>query len=49
MPQETSITQQLRTDLGGSFGGNDSHATGVVKQAYEIPLLQLTAKGLKSK
>ena len=27
---KTSITQRLRTDLGRSVGGNDSHPTGVV-------------------
>ena len=29
---KTSITQRLRTDLGRSVWGNDSHPTGVVEQ-----------------
>ena len=45
-PQKTSITQRLRTDLGRSVGGNDSHPTDVVKPVYWIPTFPLTAKAV---
>ena len=35
---------QLRTDLGRSVGGNDSHPIGVVKPAYGIPTFPLTGR-----
>ena len=40
-PPKTSITQQLRTDLGRSVGVT-SNPTGVVKPVNEIPTLPLT-------
>ena len=48
-PPKTSITQRLRTDLGRSVGGNNSHPTGVVKPVYGIPTFPLTAKAVQSK
>ena len=45
-PPKTSLTQQLRTDLGRSIGGNDSHQTCVVKPVNEIPTFPLTAKAV---
>ena len=42
-PPKTSITQQLRTDLGRSVGVT-SNPTGVVKPVYGIPTFPLTAK-----
>ena len=45
-PPKTSITQRLRTDLGRSVGGNDSHPTGVAKPVYGIPTFPLTAKAV---
>ena len=41
-PPKTSITQQLRTDLGRSVGVT-SNPTGVVKPVYGIPTFPLTA------
>ena len=43
-PSKTSITQRLRTDLGRSVGGNDSHPTGVLKPVNGIPTLPLTTR-----
>ena len=44
-PPKTSITQQLRTDLGRSVGVT-SNPTGVVKPVYGIPTFPLTAKAV---
>ena len=46
---KTSITQRLRTDLGRSVWGNDSHRTVVVKPVYWIQTFPLTTKAVKSK
>ena len=46
VPPKTSITQRLRTDLGRSGGGNDSHPTDVIKPVYGIPSFSLTAKAV---
>ena len=44
-PPKTSITQQLRTDLGRSVGVT-RNPTGVVKPVYGIPTFPLTAKAV---
>ena len=44
-PPKSSITQQLRTDLGRSVGVT-SNPNGVVKPVYGIPTFPLTAKAV---
>ena len=49
MPQTTSITQRLQTDLVTVSLSKNSYPTGVVKPDYGYPTFQRIAKAVQSK